>query len=70
MLRGAAKTLVERTTQIHPRSSMRAVRSFARTWVRITTKQIPPKLNKNISFNVKICKSNHSIMLITNAIYV
>lgn len=56
MLKGAAKTLVERTTQIHPRSSMRAVRSFARTWVRTTTKQIPPKLHKQISFNVNIYK--------------
>ena len=61
MLKGAAKTAVERTTQIHPRSSRRAVLSFARTWVRRTIKKIPPRLIKKISFNVKICKFNHRL---------
>ena len=64
MLKGAANTLVERTTQIHPRSSIRAVRSFARTWVRRTTKKITPTLNKKIILKVKNCKSNHSLKLV------
>jgi hypothetical protein len=61
MLKGAANTLVERTTQIHPRSSIRAVLSFARTCVRTTTKQIPHKLNKQTSFTVKIYKKKNKI---------
>lgn len=53
MLKGAAKTLVAKTTQIHPRSLTRPA-PFASKWVRRTIVQNPPKLNKTIILNVDI----------------
>ena len=60
MLKGAAKTLVEKTTQIHPRS-LRRFAPFARTWVRRTIAQNPPKFSRRIILNVDICKFNNSL---------
>ena len=52
MLKGAAKTLVANTTQIHPRSLTRPSPSASR-WVKRTIVQNPPKFNKTIILNVE-----------------
>lgn len=55
MLRGAAKTLVENTTQIHPTSLTREAPPLASKCVKRTITQNPPKFNNRINLNVDIC---------------
>ena len=64
MLKGAAKTLVEKTTQIHPRSLRRAAGPLVRTCVKRTIEQNPPKLSNRIIHIVLIYKSNHVKVLV------
>lgn len=52
MLRGAAKTVTEKATQIPPRILTR-IAPFGKKWLRVRRKQNPPKFNTKKSLNVK-----------------